>query len=238
MPGLSRVIARERRVSATSGPRPTSPTVYFAVHAPAPAATRRGAAGCMATSRDADFHAFFEACHADLARLAYLMIGEADTADDLAADALLEVWRHWDRVAAADSPVAYARGVVANLARNRIRRLQRERRGLLGLGPLRSERADIRDVPAVLDLRDALRRLPHRRRACVVLRYLLDLSEQETARSLGISVGAVKSQTSRGLAQLVGFLDAGDSATADGRALRLLAREPASVPPGSFRKGD
>jgi RNA polymerase sigma-70 factor (sigma-E family) len=212
--------------------------MYVSPYAPAPEATGQGAAGGMATSRDTAFHAFFEASHTDLARLAYLMTGEAEAANDLAADALLEVWRHWDRVMAADSPVAYARGVVANLARNRIRRLQRERRGLLGLGPLRSERAHVGDVPAILDVRDALRRLPHRRRACVVLRYLLDLSEQETARSLGISVGAVKSQTSRGLAQLVGFLDAGDPATADDRALRLLSREPASVPPGSFRKGD
>jgi RNA polymerase sigma-70 factor (sigma-E family) len=190
----------------------------------------------MATSRDADFHAFFEACHADLARLAYLMIGEADTADDLAADALLEVWRHWDRVTAADSPVAYARGVVANLARNRIRRLQRERRGLLGLGPLRSERADIRDVPAVLDVRDALRRLPHRRRACVVLRYLLDLSEQETARTLGISVGAVKSQTSRGVAQLAGLLDVGDPAP-DNPAPPLRSAEPVPPPRDPSRRG-
>jgi RNA polymerase sigma-70 factor (sigma-E family) len=192
----------------------------------------------MATSRDTAFHAFFEASHTDLARLAYLMTGEAEAANDLAADALLEVWRHWERVMAADSPLAYARGVVANLARNRIRRLQRERRGLLGLGPLRSERAPVADMPAILDVRDALRRLPHRRRACVVLRYLLDLSEQETARSLGISVGTVKSQTSRGLTQLVGFLDTSDPPTADHHTLRLLSREPASVPPGSFRKED
>lgn len=81
-------------------------------------------------------------------------------ADDLAADALLEVWRHWDRVAAAESPIAYARGVLANLARNRIRKLSRERRGLLGLGLLRPERtfAQDVDVPVVIDVREALRR--------------------------------------------------------------------------------
>jgi RNA polymerase sigma factor (sigma-70 family) len=61
-------------------------------------------------------------------------------------------------------------------------------------------------VPAVLDVRTALRRLPYRRRACVVLRYAFDLPEQEVAAVLGISVGTVKSQTSRGAKQLAEIL--------------------------------
>src|SRR5437762_948340 len=99
-----------------------------------------------ASSRDDAFHPFFEAHHAELARLAYLITGEAEVADDLAADTLLEVWRLWDRVAAADSPIAYARGILANLARSRIRKLGRERRGLLGLSPLSRDRAQDVDV--------------------------------------------------------------------------------------------
>lgn len=63
-----------------------------------------------------EFHAFFERHYAELARLANLLTGEPD-----AADALLALWHRWDRVRAADHPVAYARGVVANLARTRIR---------------------------------------------------------------------------------------------------------------------
>jgi RNA polymerase sigma-70 factor (sigma-E family) len=159
------------------------------------------------------FHEFFEAHHADLSRLAWMLTGESDAADDLAADALLEVWRHWDRVSAADSPVAYARGVVANLARTRIRRLIRERHGMLGLRLLRRDQSHEKDADtaAVLDLREALSRLPHRRRACLVLRYAFDLSERETARTLGISIGTVKSQTSRGAAQLARLLDGSGS---------------------------
>jgi RNA polymerase sigma-70 factor (sigma-E family) len=162
-----------------------------------------------AAGREHAFHEFFETQYAELTRLAYLVTGEAETvADDLVADALLEVWRYWDRVVAADSPVAYARGVLVNLARNRIRQLQRERRGMLGLVPLWVERTYARDVdvPTVIDVRGALRRLPYRRRACVVLRYAFDLSEQDTARTLGISVGTVKSQTSRGVTQLAALL--------------------------------
>jgi RNA polymerase sigma-70 factor (sigma-E family) len=191
----------------------------------------------MPVSRDDAFHSFFEMHHAGLARMAYLVTGEAEVADDLAADALLEVWRHWDRVAAADSPIAYARGVLANLARNRIRRLSRERRGLLGLGLLWRDRTQDVDVPAVVDVRQALHRLPYRRRACVVLRYAFDLSERETARTLGISVGTVKSQTSRGVAQLTALLGGQSASTSDGT--RWLA--PASraiVPPGPSGRGN
>ncbi|GIE81323.1 RNA polymerase sigma factor [Actinoplanes philippinensis] len=152
--------------------------------------------------RDAAFRDYFERHHDSMSRLAYLMTGEAEIADDLAADALTEVWRHWDRVTAADDPVAYGHGILMNLARNWVRRRSRER--LLTLEPLR--RALDPDVPAVLDVRGALRRLPHRRRACVVLRYSFDLSEKEVATILGISVGAVKSATSRGARQLAELL--------------------------------
>jgi RNA polymerase sigma-70 factor (sigma-E family) len=156
-----------------------------------------------------EFHDFFERHHAELSRLAYLLTGDADCADDLAADALLEVWRHWDRVRAADHPAAYARGVVANLARNRIRSLTRERRRITTVAALWRDRSEDPDVPAVVDVRTALGRLPFRKRACVVLRHAFDLSEQETARVLGISVGTVKSQTSRGTAQLEALLRPG-----------------------------
>ncbi|TDB74603.1 SigE family RNA polymerase sigma factor [Micromonospora sp. KC721] len=189
-----------------------------------------------AGGRDDAFHSFFESHHADLARLAYLVTGEPEVADDLAADALLEVWRHWDRVAAADSPIAYARGVLANLARNRIRRLSRERRGLLGVGLLWRDRTQDVDVPVVVDVREALRRLPYRRRACVVLRYAFDLSERETARTLGISVGTVKSQTSRGAAQLTRLLGGPPASAGDGTPW-LAPASRAIVPPGPSGRG-
>jgi len=157
--------------------------------------------------RDQAFHRFFEQHHASLSGLAFLLSGDPAVADDLAADALTEVWKHWDRVSAAGDPAAYARGIVANLTRNWIRRQGRARRGLalLGLG-LGGDRTAAPDTPAVLDVRTALKRLPYRRRACVVLRYAFDLPEREVADILGISVGAVKSQTSRGAKQLAEVL--------------------------------
>lgn len=94
----------------------------------------------------AEFHEFFERHYAELSRLAYLLTGDADTADDLASDALLALWHRWDRVRAADHPVAYARGVVANLARSQIRSAVRERRRVSLFWSQRGERFDDPDV--------------------------------------------------------------------------------------------
>ncbi|WP_436523137.1 SigE family RNA polymerase sigma factor [Actinoplanes sp. HUAS TT8] len=151
------------------------------------------------------FRRFFDEHHTDLSRLAYLVTGDTQVADDLASDAFVEVWRHWQRVQAADSPIAYARGIVTNLARQWIKKQTRERAGLLRLGLLRRDRGET-DTPAILDVRAALARLPLRRRECVILRYAFDVPEKEVASILGISVGAVKSHTSRGAAQLSEFL--------------------------------
>ena len=150
----------------------------------------------------AEFHDFFERHYAELARFAHLLTGEADAADDLAADALVTLWQSWDRLRAADRPRAYARGVVANMARERVRSTVRERRRITLFWSRAPERTEGPDVAAVLDVRTALTRLPFRRRACVVLRHAFDLSEKDTAMALGISVGTVKSQTSKGLAEL------------------------------------
>ncbi|AUG81861.1 RNA polymerase sigma factor [Kitasatospora sp. MMS16-BH015] len=169
----------------------------------------------------AEFHDFFERHYAELARFAHLLTGETDAADDLAADALLALWQRWDRLRAADHPLAYARGVVANLARTRIRSAVRERRRVGLFWSRHPEKTAGPDVAAVLDVRTALGRLPFRKRSCVVLRHAFDLSEKETAAALGISVGTVKSQTSKGMAELEQLLGAGVvGALATGRRTR------------------
>jgi RNA polymerase sigma-70 factor (sigma-E family) len=155
-----------------------------------------------------EFCEFFECHYAELARFAYLLTGDTDGADDLASDALVAVWHRWDRVRAAAHPAAYARGMVANMARSRIRSAVRERRRIALFWSQRSERVDGPDIPVVVDVQEALRRLPFRKRACVVLRHAFDLSERDTALALGVSVGTVKSQTSKGMAELGRLLGA------------------------------
>ena len=194
---------------------------------------------------DREFREFFERHHAELSRLAHLLLGapgSAESADDLAADALVALWHRWDRVRAADHPLAYARGVVANLARSRIRSRTRERRRVALFWSRHAEPAEGPDVPAVLDVRAALDRLPYRKRACVVLRHAFDLSERETARALGISVGTVKSQTSRGMAELARLLaanrpPAGRSAGPRAATAGTPGNAPARPAPGEAALG-
>ena len=136
-----------------------------------------------------------------LVRVAYLLTGDLGRAEDLVQQALVKVHRHWARVHREGSPYAYTRAAVANESTSwwRRRRVAED----LGEVPVSADRAD---AYAVVDSRDALVRalhtLPPRMRAVIVLRYYDDLSERETAEALGMSVGSVKSQTSRGLDRL------------------------------------
>jgi RNA polymerase sigma-70 factor (sigma-E family) len=168
---------------------------------PAPPAS--GGARPGGRPAQAEFERFFEAHHRELARFAFLLSGDRDAAEDITAEALTSAWVHWDRVQAADNPLAYVRRSVANLAAGRIRRTVRERNVLAKLGrqlPIQTTNGP--DLPAVLDLESALLHLPLRKRQCVILRHGLDLSEAETAETLGISIGTVKSQTSKAVGEL------------------------------------
>jgi RNA polymerase sigma-70 factor (sigma-E family) len=178
----------------------------------------------------AAFDAFFAEHYRELARFAYLLTGEHHAADDVTAEALAETWKHWTRVAGADRPLAYVRRIVANLAADRTTRLVRERRSWRLWSHGRTDRIEAPDSAAVVDLRRALLRIPARKRACVVLRYYYGLSEQETAVTLGIAVGTVKSQSSRGLEELAAQLRGTHSATHG-----THSRDHRSAPEGATR---
>jgi RNA polymerase sigma-70 factor (sigma-E family) len=178
----------------------------------------------------AEFDAFFATHYRELARFAYLLTGEHDAADDVAAEALAEAWKSWARVAGADRPLAYVRRIVANLAADRTARLVRERRNWRLWSAGRSDQFDGPDTDAGVDLTRALLRIPARKRACVVLRYYYGLSEQETAATLGIAVGTVKSQSARGLQELAQQLRGSRAA---GAGAREAGRRPA--PEGATR---
>jgi RNA polymerase sigma-70 factor (sigma-E family) len=150
----------------------------------------------------AGYDEFFRRHHRELARLAFSLTGNRDDADDITGEALASVWQHWSRVQAADHPLGYVRKIIVNLAADRIRRAVRERHKTARLATVTRWFHSGPDVGAAVDLQAAVLALPAGRRACVVLRHVLDLPEAEVARTLGISLGTVKSQTAKGLAQL------------------------------------
>jgi RNA polymerase sigma factor (sigma-70 family) len=106
-----------------------------------------------------------------------------------------------------------------NIALSRIRASARERQRMRLFCADRQDVYVDPDSAAAVAVREALRELPVRRRTCVVLRHAFDLSEGDVARMLGVSVGTVKSQTSRGIAQLQRLLaeqgDEGEGAVDD-----------------------
>ncbi len=169
----------------------------------------------------AGFAAFFERHHQDLTRLAYLLTGDRDVAHDLASDTFLAVWHQWSRVVTRDQPLSYVRRIMVNQASTRIRRLTMERRSMPKLCADAREVTELPDGAAVVDVRAALALLPTGRRNCVVLRFAFDLSERETAEVLGVTVGTVKSQTSRALADLQRLLGPGDGPSVGALAGRV-----------------
>ncbi|MEV0950128.1 SigE family RNA polymerase sigma factor [Promicromonospora sp. NPDC050249] len=150
-----------------------------------------------------DFTAFAQANTPALYRIAYLLCGDQHRAQDLVQLALERTFKAWKKVGDGD-PFAYARRVLATA---RIDTWRRTRREVLTDDPTSSTR--VRSAPASdaqLAERDrlvrALMSLSVKQRRVVVLRYLLDRSESDTAAELGISTGTVKSTASRALARL------------------------------------
>lgn len=127
---------------------------------------------------------------------AWMLTGDTYAAEDLVQETLVRLYVRWPRVRAGQ-PAAYARRVLANLHTDRWRKHHRE---VLTDEPPETT-GDVHD-PRTVDLLRALQQLAPRERESVVLRHYLDLSEKQTAQALGISVGAVKGYTSRGLAAL------------------------------------
>ncbi len=152
----------------------------------------------MNSGHDDAFTAFADEYAITLLRLAGALTGDPHVSEDVVQAALERVFVRWRRL---DDPHAYARQIVVNLCRDRGRGwLRRERIGL----PQHELPAP--DLIAELDDRDrlvrAIRSLPFRQRSVIVLRYWHDLTERQTADTLGIGVGTVKSQTNRAIHQL------------------------------------
>jgi RNA polymerase sigma-70 factor (sigma-E family) len=147
------------------------------------------------------FEEFVQAHGDALVRLSFALCGDRGKAEDAAQEALTRVYLRWSRL---DDPLPYARRCVVNATRDSWRQLSRQQqREQVVAGYAAGLPVAIDDLIADRDrLTRALLRLPYGQRAVVVLRFWLQLSEQETAAALGNSTGTVKSQASRALGKL------------------------------------
>ncbi len=141
------------------------------------------------------FEAEFDALFGRAFRLARRALGDTAAAEDVAAEALARAYADWPQLQRLSHRDGWVLKVAANLAVDRLRR----RPPLVAPGAT----VDAADAVAVrLALSAALSRLPRRQRQAVTLRYLGDMSDNEVAAALGITLGSVKTHLHRGLAAL------------------------------------
>jgi RNA polymerase sigma-70 factor (sigma-E family) len=143
--------------------------------------------------------ALYQAHALSLARLALLMLGDRDAAQDVVQDAFFGLYRRWDKLASVGAAPAYLRASVLNGCRTLLKK--RSRPALHAVEePLESAEAALMHTEEQRAMLAAIRRLPARQREALVLRYYLDMTEDQAAQAMGVSRGTVKSATSRAVA--------------------------------------
>jgi RNA polymerase sigma-70 factor (sigma-E family) len=159
--------------------------------------------------------ALYRAHAKGLVRLAVVMLGDRQIAEDVVHDAFLGLYRHWASLSDPARALPYLRSSVLNGCRSALRK-QRTRdsvtasAGARAAVPLASAEAWALLDEEHREVLEALKRLPDRQREALVLRFYLDMSEDEIAATMRISRGTVKSATSRGIAALGRQLNKGD----------------------------
>jgi RNA polymerase sigma-70 factor (sigma-E family) len=173
-----------------SGPRNVETSVGIeALAMPTQAAT--------SVKAPAGFAEAFAELHRATYQTAFKLLGDRHEAEDIAQEACARACVRWRRL---DNPAAWSVRVASNLAVDRWRRAQHE------VKYATAERT-VQDDGARVDLHRALALLPKRQREVVVLRYVADLTEEQTATALGCSAGTVKTHAARGLRALRATLD-------------------------------
>lgn len=153
---------------------------------------------------DDAFREFYERLQPRAVGVARRLVGGAAVAEDLAAEAFARAYSRWGTVRSHPNPDAWLLRVVGNLAVDHVR--HEARRPDLRDDPGRADSSGD-DAALRVDLARALHRLSGRQQEVVVMRYLIDLTEDDVAVSLGMSNGSVKTHLHRAAAKLRSELD-------------------------------
>ncbi len=164
-----------------------------------------GTRAAAPAERDEVLDALFRTHCLSLVRLAVVLLGDREEAEEVVQDAFVSLHRHWSGLRDTGAAGAYLRAAVVGGCRSRQRRFMRARRarGRLVVVPepdsLEQFAVDAEEAARVAA---AVRALPTRQREVVVARYYLGLTEAQTAQLLQVGVGSVKRHTHRALATL------------------------------------
>ena len=162
--------------------------------------------------RDSEYVEYVTARLPALHRAAYLLCGDPYRADDIVSATTTALYRHWNRVRAADNIDAYVHRVLVRKYTDE-RRMRWAKVLLTSRVPEQAHTTDD-DVEERDSLRAALAELTTAQRTVLVLRFFCDLPVAEVARILGCSEGNVKSHTNRGLIMLRRVLGVGETPAA------------------------
>lgn len=143
------------------------------------------------------FEHFYHQRYSEIYRAVMLTVGDRDLAVEAIDEAMTRAFARWSKISEMSNPSGWVYRVATNWARSRLRRRKLAMR----------THHSIAVVPGDIELPDAqlieaVRSLPTHQRNVVVARYLLDMSEAETAEALGIPRGTAKSRTNRALSRL------------------------------------
>jgi RNA polymerase sigma-70 factor (sigma-E family) len=147
------------------------------------------------------FADFVAARSGTLHRAAYLMVGDAQLAQDLVQEALTKAYVAWPRLRDPSAVESYTRKALTTTAIGWYRKKSWGER-VVGALPEGAQPGHEADIDERAWLWQALQELPVRQRAAIVLRYYQDLTEAQTADAMGCAIGTVKSQVSAGLKKL------------------------------------
>ncbi len=162
-----------------------------------------GAAGARSHAQESAedaVTALYQANALSLIRLAYVMLDDRPGAEDVVQEAFYGLYRRWDRLKDADHAIFYVRTAVLNGCRSALRRRAVRRRVLAAEPvPVASAEAEVLRGEQREEVIRALGRLPYRQREALVLRFYLDLPDEQIARVMGIRPSTVRSTVFRAL---------------------------------------
>jgi RNA polymerase sigma-70 factor (sigma-E family) len=147
------------------------------------------------------FHDYVAARGPVLLRMAHRLAGNPVDAEDLLQSALIRTYLAWDRINDRAAVDGYVRRAMVNINISWWRRRKLEEYPSAEMPEVPEPEAAVQGRAYEL-LEQALDRLPDRQRTAIVLRYYEDMTEPEIAKTLGISIGTVKSTVSRAMAKL------------------------------------
>lgn len=137
-----------------------------------------------------------------LIRLAHIMLGSRQAAEDVVQEAFLGLYRRWAELDDPSRALGYARSSVLNGCRSALRRRRTVELDGSHQPPVTSAESAVLSAEERSELLAALRGLPPRQREALALKYYLDLPDPEIADAMGIGQSTVRSTLHRGLTAL------------------------------------